>query len=52
MFGTCNENGGNEIPTFWSGICGVNAVWKVGRCRREECIKMNQREAEGEGRLD
>jgi len=51
--GTCNGNGGNEISTFWCRIIGGTAVWKVGgRRRREESIKMNQREAECEGRLD
>jgi hypothetical protein len=38
--------------TFWCGIFGGTAVWKVGGSRREEWFKMNKIEAECEGRLD
>jgi hypothetical protein len=51
-FGACNGKGGNEISIFWCGISGGTVVWKVRASRREKCIKMNQREAECEGRLD
>lgn len=52
MSGTCNGNGGNEISTFQCTIFGGTAVWKVEGNRKKESIKMNQREAECEVRLD
>jgi hypothetical protein len=51
-FGTCNGKGGNEISIFWFGISGGTALWEVGGNRREEWIKINQREAECKRRLD